>query len=461
MRALLAVLAPLCILWPGTGRCEVDLALALAKVYAENPKLLAARAELRGTDEGLPEARAGMRPQVVARSGMFLRQLDTGSASRSLVTLDENITLSQTLWDGGRTAARVAGAEAAVGAGRAGLDRLTQEVLLEAVEAFAAVVRDQQILERALAIEQRLQTELAGARQRYRLGEASRTDVAQAEARWAAARAERRRAEGRLETSGAAYRRVIGDPPGTLVPPEPPPGLPASLEVALATIGGHPARLASVEEERRAAAEVRAARAELRPRVEFAGSYGLTREAEAGEGFRGEASVGAVLTWPLYRGGAEYARLRRQLQLEHAARMRSIETERVLREEIVAAFEALRSAREAFEAIGMQVRAAALAVEGMRSELQAGTRTTTDLLDAERELFEAERDAIEARYAEVVAGYRLLAAMGRLQPEDLGLAVERYDPAVYTRAVRDAWTGGEPPDAGGSAPLLDGTGGEG
>lgn len=461
MRVLFTVLAPLCLLWPLTSRCEVDLALALAKVYAEHPQLLAARAELRGTDEALVEARAGTRPKLVARSGTFLRQLDTGSKAQSLITLDESIALSQTLWDGGRTAAKLAGSEAAIEAGRASLEQLTQEVLLEAVQAFAAVVRDQQILERALAIEQRLQTELAAARQRYRLGEASRTDVAQAEARWAAARAERRRAEGQLEISGAAYRRVIGDPPGSLKPPEPPPGLPETLDVALATLTAHPAYLAAREAERRAAADVDAARAELRPRLEFAGSYGLTREAEAGEGFRAEASVGAVLTWPLYQGGAEYARLRRGHQLQRAARLRLLETERRLREEVVAAFEALRSAREALEAIAVQERAAALAVDGLRRELQAGTRTTTDLLDAEEELFEAERAAIQARFAEVVAGYRLLAAMGQLQPERLGLRVERYDPTLYTRAVRDAWLGGAPPEVETPAPVLDESGGKG
>lgn len=434
---------------------EVDLALALARTYAEHPRLVAARAELRATDERVPEARAGMRPHLTARSGVFARRLDSGSRSDSLLTLDENIALSQTIYDGGLTSARVAGAEAGVREGRAGLAQLAQEVLLEAVAAYAAVVRDQQILERALANERRLADALGGAKQRYRLGEASRTDVAQAEARWAAARALRRQAEGQLEISGAAYRRVIGDPPGTLRPPELPPGLPADLAVALAAVTRHPAYLAAVAAEAAAREEVRAARAALRPRVELAGSYGLTREAEAGEGFRGEASVGAVVTWPLYQGGGEYARIRRSRQLERAARLRLQDVERLLREEIVAAFEALAAAREALAAISVQRRAAELAVEGMREELRAGLRTTIDLLDAERDLFEAQRAEIEARYAEVVAGWRLLAAVGGLEPERLGLSVTAYDPAAYSRAVRDAWYGSEPPEAEASEPILD------
>lgn len=455
MRAA-AILASALLVVARVALAEVDLALVLAKTYAENPRLLAARAELRATDERIPEARAGMRPHVVARSGMFLREVDTGSGSRSLVTLDDRLSLFQTVFDGGLTAARVAGAEAEVRSGRAELVRRTQEVLLEAVAAYAAVVRDQQLLERALANEQRLQEVLTGAKQRYRLGAASRTDVAQAETRWAEARALRRQAEGQLEISGAAFRRVIGDPPGALAPPELPPGLPSDLAAALAAVPEHPAYLAASEAVEAARQEVRATRAGLRPRVEFSGSYGLAREAEAGEGFRGEAAVGAVLTWPLYQGGGEYARIRRSHQLESAARLRLAEVERQLREEITAAFEALSAARDASAAVHVQLRAAELAVEGVREELRAGTRTIMDLLDAERDLFAAQRGMIEARHAEVVAGWRLLAAIGGLLPERLGLSVATYDPAAYTRAVRDAWYGSEPPRSGADEPPLDG-----
>lgn len=447
---LLAVLSA-----AGGVRAQVDLALALARAYAENPRLQAARAELRATDEGLPEARAGMRPQLTVRSAISLRQLDTAGGSRSLTTLDERITLSQTVWDGGLTPARIAGAGAGIERARAELRRLEQEVLLEAVAAYAAVVRDQQVLERALASEQRLATALAAARQRYRLGEASRTDVAQAEARWAAARAERRRALGRLEISGAAYRRVIGDPPGALASPDPPSGLPNRLDTALAAVDDHPTYLAALAAERAAGQEVRAARAGLRPRIELAGSYALTREAEADQGFRGEASVGAVLSWPLYQGGGEYARLRRSRQLERAARLRVREAERAVREEIVAAFEELASARESLASVELQRQAAELALDGMREELRAGTRTTVDVLDAERDLFAAERAVIEARYAVVVAGYRLLAAMGELEPERLGLPVGAYDPSAYTRAVREAWYSGEPPESAEEPEVLD------
>jgi|AMFO01.1.fsa_nt_gi type I secretion outer membrane protein, TolC family len=430
---------------PGPAGAKVPLALALAKTYLENPRLQAARARLRAIDESVPIARAGRRPRLQARTSATLRQLDRGSGVQTQRTLRQSLTFEQQLYDGGETSARIAGAEFEVRAERARLERLEQEVLLEAVGAFTAVIRDQRVLELALANEQRLQQYLLAVKDRYRFGQVTRTDVAQAETRYAAAVAERQRATGRLRASGASYRRVIGDPPGALAMPELPAGLPGDLATATAAIDEHPevvaARMA-LESAERGLAE---ARALLRPKLALSGTLAYASDPGLDSAHDSEAAIGASLTVPLYQGGGAYARMRQSRQQVTARRYALEDARRRVREAITAAFEGLRTARGRMDSLATRLTAAKLALEGVREEARTGARTVLDVLDAEQELFAAQTARADAERELVLAGYRLLAAAGRLTARELGLDVAVYDEKAYYREVRSAWFGREPP----------------
>ncbi len=442
---LLAALAPVPL------RAEVTLEQALAKTYLENPRLLAARARLRGVDEGVPIARAGGRPRLEARSTAALRRLDRSEGGVTLQTLRQSLTLEQRLYDGGETAARIAGAEYEMRAERARLEALEQEILLAAIAAYTAVVRDQAVLDLALANERRLHRYLLAVKDRYRFGQVTRTDVAQAETRYAAAIAERQRAAGRLRASGASYRRVIGDPPGTLVMPPLPADLPADLDTAFESLDRHPAVFAARMALEKAERGIAEARARLRPRLAVSAELAFADDPDPDSGRQSEAAIAARLTIPLYEGGGVRARIRQSRQRATAARFALDDARRRIREEITAAFEALETVRARIDSLATRLTAARLALEGVREEARTGARTVLDVLDAEQELFEAQTARTDAERELVLAGFRLLAATGRLTARDLGLDVTIYDEEAYYREVRGAWFGTEPPVPGGAA----------
>ncbi len=457
MRRWMRPIAVLLALLPATAGAEVPLELALAKTYLENPRLQAARARLRAVDEGLPIARAGKRPRLEARSRASLRRLDRREGGDTLQTLRQSLTLEQPVYDGGETRARIAGAEYAVRAERARLQAIEQEILLEAIAAYTAVVRDQAVLELALANERRLQEYLLAVKDRYRFGQVTRTDVAQAETRYAAAVAEREDAAGRLRASGAGYRRVIGDPPGTLVMPGPPPGLPADLAAALEAVESHPEVLAARMDLERAEQGVSEARALLYPRLALSAELAYANDPDLDSGHQSEAAIGALLTIPLYQGGGARARIRQSRQQATASRFALEDARRRVRETITAAFEALETARARVESLATRLAAAELALAGVREEARSGARTVLDVLDAEQELFEAQTARVDAERALVLAGYRLLAGIGRLTARDLDLEVTVYDEEAYYREVRGAWFGTEPPAPEGGGSAVDGS----
>ncbi|HFD15849.1 MAG TPA: hypothetical protein ENJ38_06040, partial [Rhodospirillales bacterium] len=330
---------------------------------------------------------------------------------------------------------------------------LEQRILLEAVAAYTAVVRDQAVLDLALANERRLQEYLLAVKDRYRFGQVTRTDVAQAETRYAAAIAERQRAAGRLRASGASYRRVIGDPPGTLVMPPLPPELPADLGMALEAVDGHPEVRAARMDLERAEQGVSEARALLYPKLALSAELAYANDPDLDSGHQSEAAIGARLTIPLYQGGGARARIRQSRQRATAARFALEDARRRVREAVTEAFEALETARARVESLATRLAAARLALAGVREEARTGARTVLDVLDAEQELFEAQTARTDAERELVLSGYRLLAATGRLTARDLGLDVTVYDEEAYYWEVRSAWFGTDLPEAGMPEPV--------
>ena len=426
---------------PGSACAQVTLPTALVKVYEENPTLEAARARLRSIDEGLPIARAIRRPRSAATSSVSLGRTETNQRAQSVRTLRNAVGIEQPLFTGGEARARIMRAEELIRAERARLEAVEQAVFLEAIEAFTAVLREQRILDLALANESRLMVQLQGVQRRYRFGELTQTDVAQAESRYARGIGDREAAAGRLEAAGAAYRRVIGDPPGTLVPADVPTDLPASIAAVLAGVDDHPAIRAARFGVAAAAAEIDTALSALKPRLNLRGDAGYVEDPGGMADWQSDFSIGAVLSVPLYQGGGEYARIRQTRQALTEERFNLQAARRSVEEEITTAWQALVTARARLHALARQRESAALALEGVQQEARLGTRTVLDVLDAEQELFESEVAMTAVERDAVVAAYRVQASRGLLTARALDLDTAFFDPEAYYREVRRAWFG--------------------
>ena len=408
---------------------------ALVNAYRNNPGLLAARARLRSVDERQPELLAAAFPGVDFVGSYGWRRFDdssgTGFASGSSTTspASASLTVTQLLYAGGVTRAALMQAQSNVKAERANMFATEQNTLLAAVTAYADVVREQAVLELNVGNERVLERQLEATRDRFAVGELTRTDVAQAESRLSRARADKIAAEGRLTDSRANYANVVGGPLGVLSPAEPLKDLPATLEEAIES-----GRKGSFEV-RRARHSEDAARRGIRinagasyPRVSMSSELSTDREQGNRRTSRSnDFSVTARVTMPLYDGGAVSARMRMAGQVASQRREEHAQAVRNAVEAATEAWQLLQSTRAQIRAIAASVAAAEIALEGVRQEADVGSRTVLDVLDAEQELLDARVSLVRAQHDELVATYRLRRAAGTLTAEDLGLPVELYD----------------------------------
>lgn len=431
---------------------------ALATAYRTNPSLAAERARLRALDEGVPRALSGWRPTVTlsgstGRARDQNRQEDminhnTTSVGRLRSPDNATLTVTQPLYRGGRTLADTSRAEHLVQRGRAVLQGAEQTVLLDAATAYANLLRDQATLDLNINNEQVLTRQLQAARDRFQVGEITRTDVSQAEARLERARADRIQAEGNLTSSRSTYERVIGEvPPPRLASARLPQNLPRSENEARDATANHPDVIAAGFQERAAKDDVDLVTGEKLPTVNLNGN--LIRDTEAStRGFqRDTASVTVSVSVPLYQAGQTDARVREAKQVAGQRRLELDEQKRRTQESARRNWEALTTARARIQAFQAQIRAAEIALDGVEQEARVGLRTVLDVLDAEQELFNAKVNLVGAQRDEIVASYQLASAVGRLSAAELALPVEIYDPARYYNESRERWTGTDPVDS--------------
>jgi len=437
---------------------------ALAYAYANNPTLLAARAQLRAVDENVPQALAGWRPTVTlgATAGLAdgetvqsarisrSRNTETIGVQRNLNT--QTLTLTQPLFRGGLTAANTRRAENQVLAQRARLYATEQQVLSDTVSAYVNVIRDQEVVRLNVNNEQVLTRQLQATNERFRVGEITRTDVAQAESRLAGARAARARAEGDLEASRATFQRLVGLVPERLVAPQPlrAPVRSAS-EAAQVAAMNNPSVVAALFDFAAARDLVDAQFSTLLPQVSLQGQM-FRLENQSQEGTRSTGSqLTANLTVPLYQGGIEYARVRQARQQAQQARQLVDEQRRAATQTATQAWTTLASARAEVVSQRAQIRAAEIALDGVQREAIVGSRTTLDVLNAEQELLNARVALVRSLATTVTASYALASSIGRLTARDLALPVQLYDAEAYYRAVRDRWLGIDAPDVSAAA----------
>jgi len=430
---------------------------ALIKAYFKNPDINQQRAAVRATDENVPKATAGYRPTVSAEADAGIQQLNAdlpalagGNTSTFSRPRGYGLTVNQTLWNGERTFNSVRQAESGVMAARETLRNTEQNVLLDGVTFYMNVLRDTAILDLDRNNVEVLQEQLRQTRDRFTVGEVTRTDVAQAEASLAGAQATALAAQSTLQTSIANYRQTIGDEPKNLAPVKPlDRPLPKTITEAIAISQvEHPAIVGSLHGVDAAELNIKVIEGALYPTVGLTGQVSQ-RFDEAGESVPNRvltASLVAQITVPIYDGGVTYASTRQaKEQLGQQELQTDLQRDRV-RAAVVSAWGVNENSVSIIRSAKAQVAAAEIALAGIREEAKVGQRTTFDVLTAQQTLLNARVQLVSAQHDQVVASYAVMSAVGRLSTANLGLAATQYDPKVHFDQVKDKWFGLRTPD---------------
>lgn len=425
---------------------------ALTLAYQNNPQLLAQRAALRATDEAVPQALSGWRPRVIL-SGTYGTQSDerstlsTTTGARSTVPVDleprsASMQLSQPIFTGFQTVNGTASAEAQVQAGRARLDSTEQQVLLQTVTAYLDVFRDQNLFDLSANNEQVLRRQLEATNDRFRVGEVTKTDVAQSESRLARAIAARITANGNLISSRASYKRVVGEAAGRLEAPPPIIAVPSGEEQAQRfAVDNSPDLRLAVYTREQAKYDAKVAFGALLPTVSVDVTHSYATETNI-VGTRIETtSVIGRLSIPLYQSGSEYSLVRQRRQTESQRVIEIDDARRVLHQSVTRAWESWTTASAEIEARREEARATTVAFEGVSQEAEVGARTVLDVLDAEQEKFTALAAVITAERNQYVAAYTLQQSMGLLTAARIGLPVDLYDPTKHYDNVKFQFVG--------------------
>lgn len=426
---------------------------ALAKAYATNPTLTGARAQQRATDENVPIARARGLPGLNATAS-YTENLQRSSSN--FVSPERQatagLTLSVPIYEGGAVKYAVRGAEARVEAGRATLRDTEASLFSQVVAGYMDVIRDEAIVGLQAKNVEVLRVNLEATKDRFQVGDLTRTDVAQSEARLALARSQFEAAQSNLINSREQYIRLIGEPPGGLEPPPPLPNLPTSPDQAVTFALDHNPGLLAAQRQREATRfDVGVARATRLPTLAAIGTASYVDYLKSlGGGFAQTsrtAGAGLQATIPLFQGGQPAARVRQAQARESQAIEAVTETERGIVAQTRAAYASWQASNENITSSQAAVDANTLSLEGVRAENSVGNRTILDILNAEQELLNSQVQLVTARRNAYVSGFTLLAAMGQAEARDLGLdGGALYDPvANYKRVKNRIWDWDEDP----------------
>ena len=430
----------------GTASADT-LREALVSSYQTNPTLTAQRQTLEATDATVAIAKAAGRPQVSATVGLN-RTLTQGGLlinGGKGPTLSAGVDLSYPLFQGGAVKNSVRAAETRVQAGRATLQAVEGDVFTQAVTAYMDVIRDRAIVELNKNNVKVLETNLQATQDRFQIGDLTRTDVAQSEARLQLGRSQLATAEGQLTGSEATYRQVIGHAPGVLAPPPPLPPLPATADEAVQIALANNPDLVSISRQAMAAGyDVNVARAGRLPSLSAVGSETYVNNIGNNNGAFGNhgnaTTVGLSARVPIFQGGLPAARIRQAQAQQGQVLEQVVGTERAVVQAARAAFAAYDASQRAIQAQTVAVQANELALEGNRAEQSVGTRTIIEVLNAEQELLNSQVALVSAKRDAYVAGFQLLNAMGQAQAQALGLdGGPLYDPLGNYRRVASNW----------------------
>ena len=449
---------------------------ALVRAYQSNPELNAQRAQVRSTDENVPQALSGYRPTINLNASAGYQYIDTitntpgGSLAGapggvgplnqmppSLVTSQIHganapqsygVTVNQTLYNGNRTANRTRAAESQVSGAREALRVLEQTVLFNAASIYMDYLRDAAIVEVNKSNVRVLEQTLKQTRDRFNVGEVTRTDVAQSEAQLAAGKTQELQAESNLTTTRSNFRRIIGTEPQNLAPGSPvdrflPGKLPQAIDLSLIENPNVTAAMYGIDVN---FLQVKINEGALLPTVSVQASAQQLYEQSLIIPSQFNASVLGNVSIPVYQGGAEYSLIRQSKENLAQQRLNLETTRDQTRANTVTAWGQLVAGKAQVASAQAQVTASEIALNGVREEAKAGQRTTLDVLNAQQALVNARVALVTAQHDRVVASYSVLNAIGRLSPQVLNLKTTTYDPSVHYHQVRDSWFGLRTPD---------------
>jgi outer membrane protein len=429
---------------------------ALVRAYQDNPQLNAQRAQVRVTDENVPQALSGYRPKVaLTASGgyQYTDQVTTSAfgatkTSGALAPRTVGLTATETLYNGQQTANRTRAAESQVSGAREALRVLEQTVLLQAATIYMDFLRDDDIVEVQRSNTRVLEETLKQTQDRFSAGEVTRTDVAQSQAQLAAGKTQLLTAQSNLNTTRSNFRRIIGNDPQNLAPGSPvvrllPPTLPGAIDVGLVENPNVTAALFGVDVN---FLQVKVNEGALLPTVNLQLSAQQAYDQAIGTPRTFTTSAIAQVSVPVYQGGAEYSMIRQSKENLAQQRLVVDQVRDQTRANIVTAWGQMLAAKSQVISAQAQVTASETALDGVREEAKAGQRTTLDVLNALQALVNARVALVTAQHDYVVASYSSLNAVGRLSPQVLNLKTNIYDPSVHYQQVRDAWVGVRTPD---------------
>ena len=408
--------------------------------YINNPTILAARAELKSIQEQLPQAYSNWLPSINTSAGITATDVDTepDSSADGSTQRDVALSLDQSLFRGGRTFAEIRAARHVIAGQKASLVGLEQDILADATRGYMNVFRDRSLLQLAQNNKEVIEKQLEATRDRFEVGELTRTDVSQAEARFANAQAEIITAEGDLRTSEAIFEQIIGFAPNMLEYPYQQPDLPATLDIAFERAeNASPDILFSMNIHRAAEEDIDNVFGELLPQIGVSGQ--VSRSFDPSPGTFSEqtsSSIGISASLPLYSGGAVRSRVRSAKNIANQRFIEIFEQKRAVRQDVVAAWEEYQSAKAEIVAREAQIKASEVAREGVKAEAEFGARTVLDTLDADQEFLDANVALVSAQRNKVVAEYELLAILGDLTPESLSFSQDYYDYDAYLHEVK-------------------------
>lgn len=417
---------------------------ALKSAYETNPRIKAERKALETLDEGVAQAISGWRPSISADYDKGRQRTSTEGADWSNSDLEtRSLTVSQPLFRGGGTVARTESADERVLAGRANLSGTEQQVLLDAVTAYMDVVRDASVLDLSRSNVEVLKKQLQASRDRFDVGEVTRTDVAQSEARLARAESDAAQSEGNLTSSRATFERVIGFKPETPVAPTKFPDLPATQEDAITlALKNNPTLIEANHQEKARESDEFVAISSILPEVSLRGQM---RRSE-GSGFAGDTdfdndSVTVNVGIPLYQSGSEYSRVREAKARSSQSKFELANSRDAVRQQTIQAWERLQTSIATIASTQAAINAAEIALDGVKQEQLYGARTVLDVLDAEQELFVTRVNLVRAEHDRVVAVYTLLGTTGQLTVKNIGVETEIYNPEEHYDDVKYQFVG--------------------
>jgi outer membrane protein len=405
---------------------------ALAYVYEHHPQLLAEREKLKSIDESVSQAVSDFRPDIYADYGKGRERRSSNNAPWSYGdTSTKGLTLTQPLFSGGESVASLKSAKQRMKAARADLVAVEQQVLFNALVAYTGVVEAQSVLLLNQNNVDVLRKQKEAAQVRFDVGELTKTDVSQAEARYAGAKAAEQQALGDLSIARANFMRAVGYPaPDTIAMPEVPANLPKTIEEATKQAhAASPVITAARHREKAFASDVNARAGAVLPDVNI--ETGL-RRSNGGSVFSNQDSDSIMLnvSIPLYQGGAEWSRIREARNTASQAKYNTIDTTFAVEQDVTNAWQNYTTTDSVIISTEAAAKASELALEGVRQENEFGVRTVLDVLDAEQEYLNTKVNLVRAIRNHKIQAYRLLASVGKLTADELSLPVKIYDPSV-------------------------------